>query len=70
MPITFLKNNQGKSLERVDNKELGSQVGFWNSISSGDFDSDGDTDYVAGNLGINTMNKVSDEFPVQSHEKT
>ncbi|MEA5460719.1 VCBS repeat-containing protein [Arcicella sp. LKC2W] len=69
MPIAILKNNQGKGLERVENKELDSQVGFWNSIASGDFDNDGDTDYVAGNLGINTMNKVSDEFPMSVYGK-
>ena len=69
MPITILKNNQGKSLERIENQELNKQVGFWNSISSGDFDNDGDMDYVAGNLGINTMNKVSDEFPLTIYGK-
>ena len=69
MPITLLKNNQGKLLERIENQELKIQVGFWNSISSGDFDNDGDMDYVAGNLGINTMNKVSDEFPLTIYGK-
>ena len=64
MPITILKNKQGKLLERIENQGLKSQVGFWNSISSGDFDNDGDMDYIAGNLGINTMNKVSEEFPL------
>lgn len=64
MPLTILKNKQGKSLERIENQELKSKIGFWNSISSGDFDDDGDMDYIAGNLGINTMNKVSDEFPL------
>ena len=69
MPITILKNKQGKSLERIENQLLKSQVGFWNSISSGDFDADGDMDYIAGNLGINTMNKVSDEFPITIYGK-
>jgi enediyne biosynthesis protein E4 len=69
MPITILKNKQGKALERIDSQELKTQVGFWNSISSGDFDNDGDTDYIAGNLGINTMNKVSDEFPLTIYGK-
>ncbi len=29
-------------------------TGFWNSIHSLDYDNDGDTDYLLGNLGINT----------------
>ena len=69
MPITILKNKQGKLLERIENQGLKSQVGFWNSISSGDFDNDGDMDYIAGNLGINTMNKVSEEFPLTIYGK-
>jgi enediyne biosynthesis protein E4 len=69
MPITILKNKQGKLLERIENQGLKSQVGFWNSISSGDFDNDGDIDYIAGNLGINTMNKVSEEFPLTIYGK-
>jgi hypothetical protein len=69
MPITILKNKQGKSLELVKNQELDSQIGFWNSLTSGDFDNDGDMDYVAGNTGINTMNKVSDEFPMTIYGK-
>ncbi len=69
MPISILKNKQGKSLELVKNQELDSQIGFWNSLTSGDFDNDGDMDYVAGNTGINTMNKVSDEFPMTIYGK-
>jgi hypothetical protein len=38
--------------------------GFWNSLVSGDFDNDGDTDYVAGNLGINGPMRASKTEPV------
>lgn len=69
MPITILKNQQGKKLVRIDSPELSLQVGFWNSITSGDFDNDGDMDYIVGNQGINTMNKVSDEFPMTVYGK-
>jgi enediyne biosynthesis protein E4 len=69
MPVTFLKNNKGKSFSKIDSDYLSKQIGFWNSISSGDFDNDGDMDYIVANLGVNTLNKVSDEFPMAIYGK-
>ncbi len=63
LPITFLKNNSGKFTpdEKI---ELPNSTGWWNSIVGGDFDKDGDTDYVIGNLGLNTFYKASKDEPV------
>ena len=69
MPLTILKNNQGKKLEKTDNKGLSDKIGFWNSLTAGDFDNDGDMDYIAGNLGVNTLNQASDEYPVSMYAK-
>ncbi|MEA5139410.1 VCBS repeat-containing protein [Arcicella rigui] len=63
MPITFLKNTKGK-FSTVENTGLASQIGWWNSLAAGDFDKDGDMDYVAGNLGQNTLHRASNETPV------
>ncbi|MFC5539424.1 VCBS repeat-containing protein [Rhodocytophaga aerolata] len=69
MPLTLLKNNGGK-LENVSSQAgLASHTGWWNSLLSGDFDNDGDTDYIAGNLGLNSLNKASDEYPVTVYAK-
>ncbi|MCK4992464.1 MAG: FG-GAP repeat protein, partial [Bacteroidales bacterium] len=38
--------------------------GWWNCIATGDFDGDGDTDFVAGNHGLNSRFKASAERPV------
>ncbi len=36
------------------NSGIEDHTGWWNSLAAGDFDGDGDIDYVAGNLGLNT----------------
>ena len=69
MPITILKNNQGKSFASSAAESLKNKVGFWNSLTAGDFDNDGDMDYIAGNLGTNTLNRASNEFPVSVYAK-
>ncbi|MBC7407648.1 MAG: VCBS repeat-containing protein [Arcicella sp.] len=69
MPLTVLKNNKGKSFAPTSTESLGNKVGFWNSLTAGDFDNDGDMDYIAGNLGTNTLNQASDEYPVSIYAK-
>lgn len=39
-------------------------TGFWNRIYPTDLDSDGDTDFVVGNLGLNTPFKPTTDRPV------
>jgi len=61
MPITFFINDKGQSLAPLT---LDNSAGWWNSISGGDFDNDGDIDYIAGNLGLNSIYKASVHEPV------
>ena len=69
MPITFIKNNQGKSFTQSQNLSIANKIGWWNSLTAGDFDNDGDMDYIAGNLGINTLFQATDEQPVSVYAK-
>jgi hypothetical protein len=69
MPMTILRNYKGKSFAPISAETLSQKVGFWNSLTAGDFDNDGDMDYIAGNLGTNTLNQASDEFPVSVYAK-
>ncbi len=69
MPITFYKNVQGKFENVTRSAGLKNTHGWWNSITGGDFDNDGDTDYIAGNLGLNTQYKASPEEPVCVYAK-
>ncbi len=62
--IQICKNMQGAELVPQNIPEMQKQCGIWNSIVAGDFDQDGDDDYIVGNLGINNRFTVSDEYPL------
>ena len=64
MPLTFLKNT-GRSFVNVTSKSgVGNNKGWWNSIVAGDFRNTGKTDYIVGNVGLNTLYQASNDFPV------
>jgi hypothetical protein len=46
---------------------LGPTNGWWNSLVAGDFDGDGDTDYLVGNVGLNTRYRASQAEPMRVH---
>ena len=52
MPIKMFENQKGK-FTLIENG-LEELTGFWNGLTAGDFDQDGDVDFVVGNLGTNT----------------
>ncbi len=65
MRITFLKNTGAGFIDITDHTSLKESYGMWNSLLSGDFDNDGDMDFVAGNLGLNNPFKVTPEKPLE-----
>ncbi len=64
MPIRVFRNYEGKLVDYSAHRPLNKQVGWWNSIAAGDFDNDGDIDYVVGNLGKNAKYKASPQKPL------
>jgi len=69
MPLTFLKNEKGHFNNVTEKTGISGQVGWWNSISAGDFDNDGDIDFIAGNLGLNSFFKASQQYPAAIYAK-
>ncbi|WP_243745487.1 VCBS repeat-containing protein [Segetibacter sp. 3557_3] len=68
MPITFLRNT-GTTFEITKNTGVEEHAGWWNSLVAGDFDRDGDIDYVAGNLGLNSNFKATAQEPMTVYAK-
>ncbi len=68
MPVTLFKNEGGKFTKLVDTG-IQNLSGWWNSVAGGDFDNDGDTDYVVGNLGRNNNFQVENQFPLKCFAK-
>jgi len=64
MPITFLKNDHGKFVNVTPKSGISDKLGWWNSIVGGDFRHTGRTDYIVGNVGLNTLFQASDQYPV------
>lgn len=69
MAITVFQNTGDRFTNVTEEVGLSNTSGWWNSLTSGDFDRDGDTDYVVGNLGLNTQYEASTEAPVRVHAK-
>jgi hypothetical protein len=69
MPITFLKNDKGVFKNVTAASGISNYLGWWTTITPGDFDNDGDIDYVVGNLGENSFYKTSDRYPVSVYAK-
>jgi hypothetical protein len=67
-PITIFQNKSG-ALVKLDEEMTGlkNTNGWWNTIIPGDFDKDGNIDFVAGNLGLNSKLKASKDLPLRMY---
>lgn len=58
MPISIIKNTEGQ-LDIANPITIPNSEGMWFSLAKGDFDQDGDEDFLAGNLGANSRLEAS-----------
>ncbi|HEY8995036.1 MAG TPA: FG-GAP-like repeat-containing protein [Lacunisphaera sp.] len=64
MPLRLFHNNHdGTFTETTEAAGLAAQTGWWNSLTSADVNRDGFTDYIAGNVGLNTKYHANAEHP-------
>lgn len=69
MPILFFENNGKGFINVTANSGVAENKGWWTSLAGADIDNDGDTDYIAGNLGLNTYFKCSSQEPLTIYAK-
>ncbi|MCS3736318.1 VCBS repeat-containing protein [Mucilaginibacter dorajii] len=69
MPVTIFINVNGKFEDQTGRYLLKKYTGWWNCITTGDFNKDGHPDFILGNQGTNTQCKVSDTEPAEMYFK-
>jgi hypothetical protein len=65
MPVRFFVNEKGKLNEITANNGLEKMNGQWRSLQATDLDSDGDIDFIAGNIGLNNKFHVTANQPLK-----
>lgn len=68
-PIIFFENIGDQFIQLADKSGLEKLTGWWYNITSGDFDNDGDDDYLVGNLGLNYKYQANEEEPFEVYAK-
>lgn len=64
MAVRLFENTGAALVEIRDQEWMKNSYGWWNRIVAGDFDNDGDPDFVLGNFGLNSQLKASPEEPI------
>ncbi|HEX5026768.1 MAG TPA: VCBS repeat-containing protein, partial [Agriterribacter sp.] len=64
MPIRIFLNKNGRLRQELESGGFAETDGWWRRLLVADFDNDGDSDFVAGNLGLNSSFKATEKQPL------
>jgi hypothetical protein len=67
MPVTVFRQENGKLVNRTNQYFDKSYSGWWNTIATGDFNSDNRPDLIIGNMGLNTQFNASEKEPLEMY---
>ena len=62
--VKVFMNERGQLHDATQKMGLSAYTGWWNGIATGDFDEDGNIDFVATNWGLNTSYEADDAHPL------
>lgn len=68
MPITILDFEHGQ-FKKISHKTFEKTTGWWQSVSGLDYDNDGDTDLIVGNIGLNNKFHPNEDKPLHVYAK-
>jgi len=64
MPVSVFENHRGRLENRTAEYGLAGTEGWWCRLACGDVDGDGETDIIAGGIGLNTQFRASATEPL------
>jgi len=65
--LKLFENNRGRFHEVTDEMELSGYKGWWNGVTTGDFNNDGLPDIVATNQGLNSTYQLKNDLPLRMY---
>lgn len=69
IPVSAFINENGKLKNNTEPSGLSATSGWWNTIAAGDYDNDGDVDFIVGNIGLNSFFNPSEDEPLMLYLK-